>query len=175
MLNGVSLRMGDVSKRREGRRRVGGECWGSRLFRYRLLLSPCSASMPLFSSRSLAIEMWSRSMRRSYSCTGRVASASTTSLRCPLRTQSLCDGCTVSLISYASCTILPQTQHQDRAMGAPRLPSPQPRLLLQVTSQPSARDDGRAPAVRVRCGRLGPVKRVLYRPRTCLGRRYTHQ
>jgi len=35
--------------------------------------------------------------------------------------------------------------------------------------------EGRAPAVRVRCGRLGPVKRVLYRPRTCLGRRYTHQ
>jgi hypothetical protein len=28
--------------------------------------------------------------------------------------------------------------------------------------------EGRAPAVRVRCGRLGPVKRVLYRPRTCL-------
>jgi hypothetical protein len=35
--------------------------------------------------------------------------------------------------------------------------------------------EGRAPSVRVRCGRLGPVKRVLYRPRTCLGRRYTHQ
>ena len=35
--------------------------------------------------------------------------------------------------------------------------------------------EGRAPAVRVRRGRLGPVKRVLYRPRTCLGRRYTHQ
>ena len=35
--------------------------------------------------------------------------------------------------------------------------------------------EGRAPAVRVRCGRLGPVKRVLYRPRICLGRRYTHQ
>jgi hypothetical protein len=35
--------------------------------------------------------------------------------------------------------------------------------------------EGRASAVRGRRGRLGPVKRVLYRPRTCLGRRYTHQ
>ena len=38
--------------------------------------------------------------------------------------------------------------------------------------------EGRAPlesAVRVRRGRLGPVKRVLYRPRTCLGQRYTYQ
>ena len=57
---------------------MGGKCWGSPLLRYRLLLSPCSASMPHSSSRSLAIESRSnpsRSMRRSYSCTGRVASA----------------------------------------------------------------------------------------------------
>ena len=39
-----------------------------------------------------------------------------------------------------------------------------------VPSKAAHRTARHAPAVRVRRGRSGPVKRVLYRPRTCLGR-----
>jgi hypothetical protein len=98
---------GDVSKRREGRRQVGGECWGSRLLRYWLLSLPMLCLKPPSSSRSLAKCEWavntrppsssrslaiklssypSRSMHRSSRCTGRVASASITWYQAMCRT-----------------------------------------------------------------------------------------